>query len=86
MVGHKESGTIYDLAMLAMGFLAAPIISPRQWGGFIPESGASFYDLDQAAAFAVGGVVPLVFSVKPLLRQMLARYGNRVAQVAETGV
>ncbi|KAJ7717265.1 hypothetical protein B0H16DRAFT_1611558 [Mycena metata] len=62
------------------------VVSPRQWGGFIPESGASLYDLDQAAAFAVGGVVPLVLSVKPLLKQVLARYRNRGARGAETVV
>ena len=56
----------------------------------MPQSGASFYDLDQAAAFAVGGVVPLVQSVMPMLRSALARYRNRRAQAAagvvETGV
>ncbi|KAJ7754045.1 hypothetical protein B0H16DRAFT_1543360 [Mycena metata] len=78
---------LYDLIMLAIGFLEAPILlSPRQWGGFIPESGASLYDLDQAAAFAVGGVAPLVLSVKPLLKQVLARYRNRGARGAETVV
>ncbi|KAJ7754070.1 hypothetical protein B0H16DRAFT_1543510, partial [Mycena metata] len=73
-----------DLILLAIGFLEGPIIFPSQWGGFIPESGASLYDLDQAAAFAVGGVVPLVLSVKPLLKRVLARYRNRGAWGAET--
>ncbi|KAJ7717268.1 hypothetical protein B0H16DRAFT_1740663 [Mycena metata] len=58
---------VADLLILAVGFLVAPIISPHQWGGFIPDSGASFYDLDQIAAFVVGGVVPLVLSFKLLV-------------------
>ncbi|KAJ7754038.1 hypothetical protein B0H16DRAFT_1543285 [Mycena metata] len=80
------SRQFYDLVTLAIGFLLGPIFSPRQWGGFIPESGASLYDLDQAAAFVVGGVVPLVLSVKPLLKRVLARYRNRGARAAETVV
>ncbi|KAJ7714658.1 hypothetical protein B0H16DRAFT_1618058 [Mycena metata] len=54
----------YDFLFLAVWFLVSPIISPRV---LIPDSGASFYDLDQVAAFVVGGVVPLVLSVKPLV-------------------
>ncbi|KAJ7230034.1 hypothetical protein GGX14DRAFT_409871 [Mycena pura] len=76
---------LYDFLMLGSGFLIAPILT-HQWGGFIPQSGASFYDLDQAAAFVLGGVVPLVLSVKPMLRQAWVRYRNRGARSAETRV
>ncbi|KAF8172581.1 hypothetical protein K438DRAFT_1772623 [Mycena galopus ATCC 62051] len=63
---------IYDLFMLASGFLVAPILfyTPVGW----------------AAAFAVGGVVPLVLSVMPMLRRVLARCRNRGALAAETRV
>jgi hypothetical protein len=40
----------------------------------IPQSAVSFLDLDQIAAFVVGGLVPLVISVAPVIRGIYERY------------
>ncbi|ETS75020.1 hypothetical protein PFICI_13504 [Pestalotiopsis fici W106-1] len=47
-------------------------------GGMIPQSAASFLDLDQMAAFMVGGLVPLVMRAAPVLRRLLASCRHRI--------
>ncbi|KAF3012840.1 hypothetical protein E8E14_009923 [Neopestalotiopsis sp. 37M] len=47
-------------------------------GAMIPKSAASLLDLDQMAAFIVGGLVPLVMRTAPVLRRLLATLRHRL--------
>ncbi|KAH8202009.1 hypothetical protein TruAng_003852 [Truncatella angustata] len=78
--------TIFAPLMLNILVLCESIVLRLLFMGigtvFIPQSTASFLDLDQMAAFIVGGLIPLVMSAAPIAKRILERYRSSRSQLA----